>query len=284
MPNILHLLIALFMLISIQGCISDADSPPEPQDEGSSLIEGVSSLGEVSSESDDARSSGALSSDQGSSSSSWAVEMIDSDDCAPKAGSCGTFVDARDGKQYKYTQIGDYYWMAEDLKYRGAGYTCAYGNEVNCRADGEYYTYEQATQTEYYIFGKEPGVCPAGWYIPSKFAWLNLYEFVDDSGVPRGYIAGALKLVQNNEWGGLQDVDPDDYPNEFGFSAEETGYIVDGESHYWGTATWWSSSTSHNEGERYTPRFWPNTDEFFHESEPEEYALRLRCVLEVDDR
>jgi uncharacterized protein (TIGR02145 family) len=77
-----------------------------------------------------------------------------------------TFTDSRDGKTYKYAQIGEQAWMAENLNYEANGSKC-YGNAPdNCTKYGRLYTQEGAAEA-----------CPAGWHLPNDAEWQKLVDF-----------------------------------------------------------------------------------------------------------
>lgn len=87
----------------------------------------------------------------------------------------GSFTDARDGRVYKTIDIWGQTWMAENLDYRDSvakpeleGNRWCYGNEAEqCDTYGSFYSCELSSQ-----------VCPAGWHLPSKSDWRELYNFI----------------------------------------------------------------------------------------------------------
>ena len=87
----------------------------------------------------------------------------------------GSFTDARDGRVYKTIDIWGQTWMAENLDYRDSvakpeleGNRWCYGNEAEqCETYGSFYSCELSSQ-----------VCPAGWHLPSKSDWRELYNFI----------------------------------------------------------------------------------------------------------
>jgi uncharacterized protein (TIGR02145 family) len=113
-----------------------------------------------------------------------------------------TFIDARDGKAYKYVIIGDQTWMAENLRYETSNTKC-YGNKLdNCEIFGILYDWNAAN-----------AACPLNWHLPSDAEWYTLISFAGTSG------NAAIKLKANSElW--AYDKGTDD----FGFTALPGGY------------------------------------------------------------
>lgn len=64
----------------------------------------------------------------------------------------GTFIDERDGQEYRYTTIGDQVWMAQNLNYNFSEAICYDSLPENCEMYGRLY------------WGMEiESLCPAGW-------------------------------------------------------------------------------------------------------------------------
>ncbi|MCQ2062131.1 MAG: hypothetical protein MJY99_02190 [Fibrobacter sp.] len=131
----------------------------------------------------------------------------------------GTFVDERDGREYKYTTIGDQVWMAENLKYElPYPYSMCYGQmtckeewwgDTTCTRDTAYLaeiaqkmqsacTDNDCIAKEYcetfgrYYSLKENGgqkgllnrsvvdsICPEGWHVPNKMEWESFGESIE---------------------------------------------------------------------------------------------------------
>jgi uncharacterized protein (TIGR02145 family) len=124
-----------------------------------------------------------------------------------------TFKDARDGKTYKYVEIGTQTWMAENLNYKAEGSVCYDNEEANCDTYGRLYTW----RTREYV-------CPAGWHLPNDAEWNTLADVV--GGVFSEGSGGKLKAI-GNLWYTTENLTDrvgiagtDDY----GFSALPGGY------------------------------------------------------------
>lgn len=96
----------------------------------------------------------------------------------------GTFTDSRDGRTYKWTEIGNQIWMAENLSY--IPYVSPF------LSDSGIYVYnykstsiEEAKKTkEFKTYGClydwkiSSDVCPAGWHLPGDDEWQELEKFL----------------------------------------------------------------------------------------------------------
>jgi len=115
------------------------------------------------------------------------------------------FTDARDEKNYKWVQIGNQTWMAENLNYNTSGASWCYnGKEVNCKTYGMLYDWESARTA-----------CPDGWHLPSEEEWDILIEFIGGKKLAGGKLkeAGSIHWAAPNQGA----------TNEFGFNAVPGG-------------------------------------------------------------
>ncbi|MEO0405697.1 MAG: FISUMP domain-containing protein, partial [Bacteroidota bacterium] len=150
---------------------------------------------------------------------------------------CGTFIDERDGIEYKMACIGDRVWMAENLRYAGAG-VCYEENPVNCVERGRFYTIEELTGFQQ--GGQNnfvQGLCPNGWHVPTDSEWQNLFIDAIDGAEYDDFYETAAELLCDNTIGiWLAGSDATD---AFGFSVQPigTGYFNLETSEYgWGSA------------------------------------------------
>ena len=101
-----------------------------------------------------------------------------------------TFTDSRDGKTYKYVQIGEQAWMAENLNYEANGSKC-YGNAPdNCTKYGRLYTQEGAAEA-----------CPAGWHLPNDAEWQKLVDFAGGSQAAGSKLRVKTAKYSSDEYG-----------------------------------------------------------------------------------
>lgn len=122
----------------------------------------------------------------------------------------GEFTDERDNKKYQTVQLGDQWWMVNNLDYQSEN---AYYYNDNVRNSGFYgllYTWEAAKNA-----------CPDGWKLPSDQDWMKLEKSL---GMPesllretehRGTIGTDLKqkgsVGFNGLLGGWRDIHGDYY-------------------------------------------------------------------------
>ena len=108
----------------------------------------------------------------------------------------GTFIDGRDGQEYKWVKIGQQIWMAENINYSVDDSHCYDNKPRYCDVYGRLYTYAQAL-----------GACPPGWHLPTDMEWktLEMYlgmtqEEADRAGDRGTYIGGKMKEAGFEHW------------------------------------------------------------------------------------
>lgn len=116
-------------------------------------------------------------------------------------GVSGLYKDYRNGNLYKWVRIGDQIWMAENMRYKIAGKSSAYNNQVrNIQEYGFLYNYNGAQEA-----------CPNGWHIPTNVEWLTMIKELE------GLVLAGPKLKTTDDWL------PKQGNNESGFSAKPGG-------------------------------------------------------------
>ncbi len=121
-----------------------------------------------------------------------------------------TFTDDRDGETYKYVQIGNQYWLSENLRFKpDSGKYWAYNNnEADVITYGYLYGWETANN-----------VCPDGWHLPSDAEWTELQDFLGGEQVA----GGKMKVAGTTYW----NTSNKDATNSSRFSALPCG-VYDG--------------------------------------------------------
>ena len=136
---------------------------------------------------------------------------------------CGdTLIDARDGKKYATTQIGNQCWLAENLNYgkmiisdTGGHLMTENGivekyvwknNDSNAVFDinhpGAYYEHTEAIQYSKDTVGEIQGICPNGWHIPSKDEFEEMIDFLGGSDTAGTAIKLSGESGFNANYGG----------------------------------------------------------------------------------
>lgn len=137
----------------------------------------------------------------------------------------GTFVDERDGQEYKYTTIGDQVWMAQNLNYK-TYYSLI--REEDCAECGRWYNLGINLPNRDIM----DSVCPAGWRIPSTEDWSTLLMTV-------GSISMALKVLLSESYN-----EHFQGTNVCGFNGVETGFIQMTKGNDllndWNSIWWWT--------------------------------------------
>ncbi|MCX6255675.1 MAG: hypothetical protein NTV31_14545 [Bacteroidia bacterium] len=145
----------------------------------------------------------------------------------------GAFSDNRDGKTYKWVEIGNQIWMAENLSYipyvspAFSDSAIFVYNYKGYSADEAIKTVEFKTYGCLYSFEISLDVCPDGWRLPSDGDWQELERFIGMTSRQIGqydwhgtYQDDLLKVKGTTDWSY-----PFDKPNNStSFSALASGY------------------------------------------------------------
>jgi uncharacterized protein (TIGR02145 family) len=173
-----------------------------------------------------------------------------------------SFIDSRDGNNYKTVTIGSQVWMAENLRFLpaviGPGtssltnpYYYVYGyngdNVVNAKASSNYNTYGvlynwPAAMSVYAhsvpIPDRVQGACPEGWHLPNDEEWNQLNSYLGGESVA----GGKLKETGTKHW-----YNPNTgASNKTGFTALPGGFLGNnGAFNSIGlSGHWWSATQS----------------------------------------
>jgi len=188
----------------------------------------------------------------------------------------GTFVDSRDGKEYKWVRIGSQVWMAENLRFvPESGWKCWNDNEADCAKRGVFYDWETASKAS-----------PSGWHLPSDEEWKTLErelgvaeEELDLVGLDRKNNAGAT-IKKQDCWPIEFDGRPVVYSNETGFSAVPTGFFALGEFTHSGYGCWWTGTSDGEKAWVKALNFHNNT--LTRAENEKKFYFPVRCVRNKD--
>lgn len=131
-----------------------------------------------------------------------------------------TFIDARDGEEYRTVRIGNQLWMAENLRFNDTLWMpfligCSKADEF-----GRRYTYIAAMGKQDYIdSGYNEGICPIGWHLPSMTEFDVMKNFVKEF-CPS--VDSCLRTAEGWEYAGN---------DRFGFNARYSSEMRG--AHYW---------------------------------------------------
>lgn len=194
-------------------------------------------------------------------------------------GNSGTFVDERDGYEYKWIRIGDKIWMAENLAYRAASGCWAYDNDKsNVKEYGYLYNWETALK-----------VCPNGWHLPSEEEWMNLQfeihiktkQFIKDDPLSKGKaMASKNGWKESNVYGTIGNNPAEN--NETGFNAKPGGVYSPYKDSFLGlhsNGSWWTSSKNQeNKEEAHIYVLFCDNSHVSHFDADKNIGISVRCI------
>lgn len=219
----------------------------------------------------------------------------------------GYFIDKRDNTEYKWVQIGEQVWMAENLKATlyPNGDTILFVESQNewekleCKdaacnflnnptKSGVLYTFNAAIAREWKNDNNDfQGVCPDGWHLPSDEEWKTLEQFLGISKTDtdvlgyRGTNQGS-QLASSTNWSNSNESPllNNDNIGKSKFDAIPGGFRFS--ISFFGTYTqarWWTSTFS-PDNEVYGRQINVGSSAInrFSESPYKPYAFNVRCI------
>lgn len=187
-------------------------------------------------------------------------------------GNSGSFVDARDGRTYKWVKIGEQIWMAENLAYNVGNGCWAY----------EYNNGYEQTYGRLYTWAAAKAASPDGWHLPTDAEWEQMAEFIsaEHGGITKQdddwrYLGTMLRSRSGwaNDGNGTDD---------YGFNALPAGARSGGYDEFWGIGErcdWWTATPAdHFDNGAYLRGmlYWENL--LAREEESEGFGISVRCV------
>ena len=198
----------------------------------------------------------------------------------------GTFIDKRDGREYRGIQIGDRIWMAENLKFennKSSAHEPHLGLNSACLKDGRGCYYQWMLAQGRGLPGLAVEACPSGWRLPDTSDVNALYRTVGGSK------KAAKSLKQNGSWS-------KNGPDLYGFSLERMPYPKDPGENYGPYALWkdgvpfWTSTEVKKrlsyvaDDLVWTMFFEDNGDAAFVKTSPKGAYLPIRCVAKSEKK
>jgi uncharacterized protein (TIGR02145 family) len=146
----------------------------------------------------------------------------------------GSFVDPRDGIEYKTVTLCNQTWMAENLRYNAAG---SQSNPNNPSIEyGRLYDYNTAMTA-----------CPSGWHLPTNNEWFNLESVLGLINWGYGGWRGTHGVAMKSETGWIASGNG---TNSSRLNMLPAGSFYNGIFNSLGSDTYfWSSSSSINNAE-----------------------------------
>lgn len=136
-----------------------------------------------------------------------------------------TFIDPRDGRRYRFVEIGNQTWMAENLDYNMSNSWWYDNSTANAEIYGRLYIWDAAM-----------AACPPDWHLPSDAEWSQLTNYLGGESVA----GGKMKESGVSHW-----LSPNvGATNSSGFNALPAGHVIVPENYAnlgW-EVNWWSST------------------------------------------
>lgn len=199
--------------------------------------------------------------------------------------------DSRDGQIYYYKQIGNLYWLTNNLNWGGAGK--AYDD---CNAAGivfgRYYTWDEATggKSAEGLANGPQGVCPEGWTIPTKEDWEDLAKAMNNGNYlsfsnnwdKLGEMAKVpAKFNGSVMWPFSANCSPS---NAYEWDAIPAGYAMDNYKSFEGLyryGMWWSATEYNSQKASYRYVFYDQADFPMNYTDKSGLSASVRCVKKI---
>lgn len=194
-----------------------------------------------------------------SSSAKSSSSVVSSSSITASSSSVGKVKD-RAGNEYPVVQIGEQYWMAENLNYKTEGSACYDDQESNCELYGRLYTWEAAMTA-----------CPDGYRLPSRNDYTILWE---NANQMNGDSRPQDALWVNGTWAPNAD-------NKTGFSAYPGGLWKGSYDRWLMDAFFWTSTPGEVYPTTHARSLHMNElNAYLGQDDPKTYMMSVRCVKE----
>lgn len=206
----------------------------------------------------------------------------------------GTFIDKRDGHEYKWIKIGEQIWMAENLAFLpSVNVPPSYSDTVPhfYVAMLEISDHTKAIEHPNYIVSgvqyNWPAAieaCPSEWHLASNSDWNKLAEFISREKGPYekkedGWKGVGKHLKKTGNWiKAPADFLDDSALDDFSFSALPGGFVVGGEYKATGGYGGFWSSTTDSIGAPYSWNLHPFLPDLYFSSSSTSTGQSVRCV------
>lgn len=213
--------------------------------------------------------------------------------CREKAGNCGTLIDNRDCREYRWTQIGTQKWMAENLnhgtKIEGSldmtndavvEKYCYNNLDSMCNVYGGLYQWHEAMGLDDSCMTKScadqvkaehQGICPQGWTVPDSMIMISLINYVGGSST------AGKRLKASQYW-------PTHESDSFGFSLLPSGerstssnFFLIAQFH----SFWLNSNSNGTLEESYNANIKDVSDQLRLRDNSNIYGFSIRCSTEL---
>lgn len=168
----------------------------------------------------------------------------------------GTFIDQRDGQEYKMVEIGEQCWMAENLNFETLTSVCYKNMSENCEQYGRLYKWKSALK-----------ICPMGWHLPGKEEWDALLNNEDINNIAVNIKSGQGWHKGNNG------------SDELGFSVLPGGFSFPrGRFHFIEKRAYFWTSTAFNMYDSWTQIISFNKESIVQDNLDKDFKFSVRCV------